>query len=861
MMMMLSRGSKRPSAVPIGACLSAVAALLVATSMVGLPASAADAPTAPETLHASWGTSLSGNAGNSAAETTYRNIVRPSVSGTGLRIRLDNNFGSTPVTFSDVYVGVRSPVLVNGQPSGPAVVTGSNRRLTFQGQGSTTVPAGQTLYSDQISFPVVAQQDLAVSLYVKSPSPMGVSTGVQNISQYVTAAGAGDHAADETPTAYAARGTTVPWADALDVLTTTAGGIAALGDSITDGYCSRPDANDAYPAVLSTRFSPLPDPQKFSVINEGISGDSVFNVETRLDRDVLSQTGLTHVVMMIGTNDLTLNHSSSEIIAAYQRIIARVHAKGLRIIGGTLTPRGGFLLDTPQIDLYRHQLNDFIRAAGTFDGVADFDQLTKDPDPNKYESFNPPYDCGDHLHPSPAGYAVMGNGIPLTLFTPAPATCPAAPPATPRLRAAWGTSMKGSSGDSQANATYRQIARTAVSGSAVRIRLDNAFNTVPATFSGGFVGLRSPVVLGGRQRGADLVPGSNRKLTFGGQPSVTIPAGQSAYSDQVPLAVAAQQDLAVSLYVQSPTPLTYHTDSFNSDNWGVTQYATAANGGNHAADETGAAFAATGNTVYWLDAVDVLTPAAGSIVALGDSITEGASAVTRTNADRVDAYDRYPDVLERRLAQLPDDQTLGVVNEGISGDSVFNGETRLDRDVLSQTGVSHLVVLLGTNDLTGNHSAAEVIASLGRIATRAHGKNLKVIGGTILPRHPLSTPQIDLYRHQINDFIRASGTFDGVADFDQITKDPADFEQLLPAYNDGDGIHPTPAGYLAMGNGISLAPFGASASDCAAPPAAVPEASVVALVPLAGIGMFVAVVALRRRGSRAAPRSSPASLS
>lgn len=414
-------------------------------------------------------------------------------------------------------------------------------------------------------------------------------------------------------------------------------------------------------------------------------------------------------------------------------------------------------------------------------------------------------------------------------------TTPAAA-AEKRLRAAWGASMERTGGESLSRATYRNIVRSSVSGSAVRIRLSNAFGTRPITFRRAAVGVRSPAETeDGRVRGAALVAGSHRRLGFGGSELVTIPAGEVVYSDVVALEVRAQQDLAVSLHVEEKVAMTSHNDTFfrsdrvpptsASSDWGVTQYVTAEGAGDHTDDEDASAFVERGTEVLWLDAVDVLSSAPRAVVTFGDSITEGNGGSEDVGNDRSDRHDRYPDVLARRLAGLPDHEQVSVLNEGISGNRLLgdatSGEGRLDRDVLSQSGITHVVVLLGTNDLTNGATSQEVVGGLRRIADRMHAAGVRVIGGTILPRRPFSTPQIDLYRHQVNDFIRTSGVFDGVADFDEIMRDPGDPERLRQEYDGGDGVHPTPEGYAAMGEGFSLALLGApAATEIAVPPPA-----------------------------------------
>ena len=227
---------------------------------------------------------------------------------------------------------------------------------------------------------------------------------------------------------------------------------------------------------------------------------------------------------------------------------------------------------------------------------------------------------------------------------------------------------------------------------------------------------------------------------------------------------------------------------------------------------------------YFVAGVDVLSGSAmGSVVALGDSITDGHASTTNGN-------DRWPDVLARRLQQSGGTRNLGVLNQGIGGNHLLidglgpNALARFDRDVLAQPGVRYLIVLEGVNDLggltrTGEVSAAEhsalvrrILAAYQQIVVRAHTHGIKVIGATILPYtgsdyyHPGPNSEAD--RVAVNQWIRARGHFDAVIDFDQATRDPAHPERLLPAYDSGDHLHPSPRGYATMGDSIPLSLFG-----------------------------------------------------
>jgi lysophospholipase L1-like esterase len=361
------------------------------------------------------------------------------------------------------------------------------------------------------------------------------------------------------------------------------------------------------------------------------------------------------------------------------------------------------------------------------------------------------------------------------------------------------------------NRTVRLIVYTHFPGTQLRVRLSNTFGTKPLTIGRADVALQSA--------GAAIVPGSDRRLAFGGQPAVTIPKGAEAYSDPVSLAVGAQQNLAVSLYVPGRSgPTTWHALAVQ------TNYISTP--GNHAADRTGNAFQTQVTSWFWLDGVDVVAPARDrAVVTLGDSITDGF-------ASTVNANDRWPDFLARRLLALPAAHDVSVLDEGISGNRVLHNApccgvsalARLDRDVLAQDGVHWVILLEGINDigfsgLTGpetaphtNVSAAQIIAGYKQIITRVHAKGLKIYGATLTPFK--GTPFEHYYtqageakRQAVNHWVRTSGAFNAVIDFDRAVRDPSHPLRILPRYDSGDHLHPNDAGYAAMADAIDLALF------------------------------------------------------
>jgi lysophospholipase L1-like esterase len=389
------------------------------------------------------------------------------------------------------------------------------------------------------------------------------------------------------------------------------------------------------------------------------------------------------------------------------------------------------------------------------------------------------------------------------------------PSAQPDLRFAFPSPEQGAR-----DQTFRLVVRPDIWGGEARLRLSNALGTRPVTFDGALVGLQ----LGGPA----LVRGSNRPVTFGGKRSVTVAAGEWVWSDAVPLpfvregAMLAGRKLAVSFHVAGESgPMTWHAKALN------TSYLTAPGAGAKGEAEDEAAFPFSTASWYFLDAVDMAAPAdARVVVAFGDSITDGTASTM--NGD-----DRWPDVLSRRLHARPRNR-LSVVNAGIGGNQVagppeyspekpFPGGPsalqRLERDVLSLSAVGAVIWLEGINDFSrnGNASLDTVVAAMkegvGRIRARLPG--VRVIGATVTSALGSSSaahgfPEQDEKRKGLNEFIRASGLFDGVADFDRATLDPAtggmraEFVPESTTGGPGDKLHPNRAGYLAMGMAIDL---------------------------------------------------------
>jgi lysophospholipase L1-like esterase len=355
------------------------------------------------------------------------------------------------------------------------------------------------------------------------------------------------------------------------------------------------------------------------------------------------------------------------------------------------------------------------------------------------------------------------------------------------------------------NRTIRNIVFTSVGGGPIRLELTNLFGTWPLLLSDVTVAVAGP--------GAAVVPGSIHQVTFGGSRWFQIPAGGQVLSDPVTMRVRPLQRLAVSVYLPGLTgPATFHSDA--------QQVSWVSVHGDHAADQGGGAFAARTSSWYYLSGLITRSPGTeGTVVAFGDSITDGVASAVGANA-------RWPNDLARRLDALHG-PTLAVADEGIGGNRVLNdslccgasAEARFRRDVLDQPGVRDVIVLEGINDLGFSQmrphpvvdpvtyvSAAQVIAGYRQLIAQAHARGLRIFGATLLPFAGAGyyTPAAEAKREAINQWIRTSGAFDGVVDFDAVMRDPVDPLLLNPLYDSGDHLHPDDAGYRAMADAVDL---------------------------------------------------------
>jgi lysophospholipase L1-like esterase len=360
-----------------------------------------------------------------------------------------------------------------------------------------------------------------------------------------------------------------------------------------------------------------------------------------------------------------------------------------------------------------------------------------------------------------------------------------------------------------ADQSLRMVVTPHLGGSSLRIHLSNRFGTAAVTFG--------RVTIGQRTTGAAV--GTMAPVLFGGAASVTIPAGADVVSDPVVFGFSAFQPLAVSMFV--PGNQTAPTKHWNAN---ATSYYSLPVSGDHTADHTGAGYLGLTGSWLYIDGVDVLAPASTrSVVAFGDSITDGFVSLTPLSlpADSAVANKngRYPDDLQRRLdrAGVP----VSVVNAGIGGNQLLtdgepsqtgpSGLQRFNADALSQAGIGGVLLLEGINDLgLSSRTPADIIAGYTRLIDQAHAAGVRIWLGTITPAAnsivdgTVTAPDSERYREQINAWIRGQHLADGVADFDAALRDPANPSTLLPAYASVDNLHPNLAGYQAMANAVDL---------------------------------------------------------
>ncbi len=361
------------------------------------------------------------------------------------------------------------------------------------------------------------------------------------------------------------------------------------------------------------------------------------------------------------------------------------------------------------------------------------------------------------------------------------------------------------------NQTIRMIVRPTIAGERLRVRFSNEFGTTPLKIGSAHVALSS--------KAATIVPGSDHALTFGGQASITIPPGAPILSDPVDLKVLRFNEFAVSIYLpEKSAASTVHFwaqhETYISESGDLTAKQDIPN-------------ASPKSSWYWLADLEVWAPnQTSAAVTFGDSITDGVGA-------KQGEYSDWPDLLANRLATGASTPTLAVVNEGIGGNRILHDGAgvsalaRLDRDVLAQPGISTLIVLEGINDIGWPHmkprmpngttlkdppfthelvSTEDLIVGLQQIIERAHQHGIRVIGATLTPFEGADyySTEGEASREAVNRWIRTSGAFDGVIDFDAAVRDPQSPNRLRAACDSGDHLHPSAAGYRAMADAVDL---------------------------------------------------------
>jgi len=358
-------------------------------------------------------------------DATVRQIFHLSVGGAALRVHLSNAFGTEALRFTSVHIA--RPL----STSSPAIDPSTDQQLTFAGKPDVLIPPGAEFISDPVNLKVAPLSDLAVTYHLDiAPQRQTAHPGSRATTYYVH----GDSVAAAT---LLEPKRVDHWfqISAIDVqVPPGSAALVVLGDSITDGHGATTNGNDRWTDVLAARLQGSPQTRNIGVSNQGIGGNHLLtdglgpNALSRFDRDVLAPAGVRWLVVFEGVNDLgglartgevpPADHAAlvERVLSAYRQLVVRAHAHGLQVFGATITPFVGsdYYHPGPLSEADRQAVNQWIRVAGHFDAVIDFDAVVRDP--NHPDQLLPAFDCGDHLHPSPAGYKAMGEAVPLTLF-------------------------------------------------------------------------------------------------------------------------------------------------------------------------------------------------------------------------------------------------------------------------------------------------------------------------------------------------------------------------------------------------------------------------------------------------------------
>jgi len=353
---------------------------------------------------------------------TYRDIVHLSLGGKAIRLRISNEFGASPLLLGSVHAALSTG------PATGAIKPEADHTVTFGGGESVTIPAGAVILSDPVTMPVEPFANLAVSLFV--PAQTAPTLTYHSFASSTNYTAAGNTAASPTLEAATRIGSWYLLKGVEVDADNHAAAVVVLGASISDGAHSTSDKNARWPDDLAIRLHDNKATSNIGVLNEGIGGNRLLHDNTgpsalsRLDRDVLAQSGAKYVIVSIATNDIGRTFfpqgpnetvTAEQIIWGYTQIVNRAHARGIKVIGTTLNPFAGAGYYNEAGEQMRKTVNNFTRTGGVFDGFIDFDLVTRDP--THPESLLPAYDSGDHLHPNDAGYKVMADAIDLALFT------------------------------------------------------------------------------------------------------------------------------------------------------------------------------------------------------------------------------------------------------------------------------------------------------------------------------------------------------------------------------------------------------------------------------------------------------------
>ncbi len=343
------------------------------------------------------------------ADTTLRQVIHVTLGGRQMRVVFSNAYGSASVSLLNAHVAVSA--------GGSAIRPDTDKALTFHGAASVTIPPGAPILSDPLDFPLAPQSDLTITLYVRDPAAQVTGHPGSRATSYLAPGNA--VSALSLPNAQ----TVTHWyyLFGVDVAAEPhAAAVVALGDSITDGRGSTTDGNDRWPDTLARRLLTNRETASVAVLNAGIGGNHLLHdglgpsALARLDRDVLAQPGVRWMILFEGINDLGGHAPAQDVIGADAQIIARAHARDIRVYGATITPCGASFYASPELEAARQAMNTWMRTSGSFDGVIDFDAAVRDP--NNPSRLRADADGGDHLHLNPLGYRRMAGAVDLSLF-------------------------------------------------------------------------------------------------------------------------------------------------------------------------------------------------------------------------------------------------------------------------------------------------------------------------------------------------------------------------------------------------------------------------------------------------------------